>query len=768
MCPLPREWLDARLLRTENGPYLQYFNANKRASIVRMPDGYPYYFIRDSDVGRAKDLLVGGKIEPGPYVTLDLEPAVKVEFSSLDDAFTSLRNLRAASIPTMESDFLTPSRLVERIMIDFGIRQCPLDKVAYLDIEVEAVEERPDVYQAANKILSVAVAGSDGKEFFLTGDREHDLFGELKGILLKNYQVVTGWNWTRFDYPYLVRRAMMLGERFSAFPLQDVDLLFMAQRAIILLKIGGTGSMKLERFARDFLGVEHWSAKTVEDFKALYESFKGDKKLLRAYNMTDAKITRELDKKLGLMGPYLEIASQYPGIPLRNTTSMALVWDAILLRKALERDIRVVFPPVEARRTEERLVGGGIIPPIPGVHRKVIGVDFKSLYPAIIFSYGLSPETVFMYRYLFGKSSGEIPIDLRKYLEFLERLKEAGLLPILSEAMMSFIERRERAKKEGRRVAEMGYKLLQVSAYGAIGRSVEKRGEKYYESRFPGPLFYNTVTAIGRKCLESLKKEVEERGWRACYGDSDSCFAECPKESLLALCVRAGEIAKDLTEGVRKKMLEVAGGEYAYNIVVEPKGVYETVTFPFKAKKRYRGEGVWRDGKFERWSETVGLEIKRADAFSLLKEAQERVISILSEVSPEEIEERVREYLQGIRERIFSGGEDEKLIITKNLRKGDLESYDREDPHIRVARKLEERGYRVQEGDISWVVVERDNGKMVEEPILPGNPLPAIKASGRQYYYDRILDMVSRLLGCSKKELARGEGLDRWIGKQPG
>lgn len=344
---------------------------------------------------------------------------------------------------------------------------------------------------------------------------------------------------------------------------------------------------------------------------------------------------------------------------------------------------------------------------------------------------------------------GSPPIDVREYLDFVRALEKRGIKPAMAEAIKDFIDRRERAKKEGKKMAELGYKLLQVSAYGAVGTSEEGQ----YRSRFPNPDFYNTVTALGRHILMLLAEEVKGIGMIPLYGDSDSIFATGGGLSSLQLALRAHEIANTLNQRIKERLMESFGlDQEHYSIELEAKAVYEFILFPSKAMKRYRGDVVW-EGDFTRRVEVAGFEMKRADAFPLLKEVQDELQRYLVEVPPEKFRQQVLSYLDKVKRELFSGARDADLILSATVRKGDLGEYEHENiPHIRVAKKMMEMGYVDIGGSIQWIVVSCDKGGRVEEPVLPDRPLPKPTPSGYEYYYRRILQMCSRLLGWRRED----------------
>jgi len=87
-----------------------------------------------------------------------------------------------------------------------------------------------------------------------------------------------------------------------------------------------------------------------------------------------------------------------------------------------------------------------------------------------------------------GKVDWETPIDLKEYIAFVKLLQQRGISPILSDLMAEFKEIRKKVEDKTRNLA---YKLLQVSAYGAMGVKVGEERE-YYRSRWKGgATFYN-------------------------------------------------------------------------------------------------------------------------------------------------------------------------------------------------------------------------------------------------------------------------------------
>jgi hypothetical protein len=166
---------------------------------------------------------------------------------------------------------------------------------------------------------------------------------------------------------------------------------------------------KLEQVAQRHLGIDHESMKSKMDAERLWASFVGDKKELREYNVMDAKIVVMLDDLLKLSEPYIDIAQQFP-IMLRDAPLMSMVLETILLKETAKSTPRLVFPNREHKTAN--LIGGFTMQPKPGVHRGVLSLDYKSLYPTTMATFKLSPELVMLYKS--WKDSG---LDFNQWVE---------------------------------------------------------------------------------------------------------------------------------------------------------------------------------------------------------------------------------------------------------------------------------------------------------------------------------------------------------------
>jgi DNA polymerase-2 len=137
------------------------------------------------------------------------------------------------------------------------------------------------------------------------------------------------------------------------------------------------------------------------------------------------------------------------------------------------------------------------------------------------------------------------------------------------------------------------------------------------------------------------------------------------------------------------------------------------------AKKRYAG---WTDGKLV----VVGLESVRRDWPDLAQRLQQGMLERL--FTGQDPAPYVREVVEALR----AGRCDSELVYVKRLRKGGLDRYAANAPHVQAARKAG----RTPGGVIRYVVTRTG-----PEPVLPGRPLPG--AIDHLHYIEKVVQPVA-------------------------
>jgi DNA polymerase-2 len=248
--------------------------------------------------------------------------------------------------------------------------------------------------------------------------------------------------------------------------------------------------------------------------------------------------------------------------------------------------------------------GGLVYQPKIGLHRNVGGLDFVSMYPAIMVNYNISPETVSAT----PRPGYEQVPELNLWID----RSQPGLVP---QALLPLLNRRVAFKQRLSSLAPDSpeYKLnkkrasalkwLLVTCFGYLG---------YRNARFGRIEAHQAVTAYGREALLHAKEVVEERGYEVIQMYVDG------------LWVTGGGDTVDF-QPVLDEILTRSG------LPVGLDGVYRWVAFlPSRVHPRRaaanRYFGVFQDGSVK----VRGIEARRRDTAPFISETQLAVLETLA------------------------------------------------------------------------------------------------------------------------------------------
>lgn len=240
---------------------------------------------------------------------------------------------------------------------------------------------------------------------------EEDLLTKMQQYWREvNPDVITGWNVSGFDIPYIVNRSIQLmgkefvnkfscfsdnlercvekhsmGERADTYQIAGITVIDYLD---LYKKYSGTTleSYRLEVVAQHEIGTGKVS---YDDYGGLMGLYEKNYDLFLNYNMTDVKIIEEMDQKLNYL--VLAITVAYLGkIRYSDIFSQVRFWDNHIYNVLLEHNIQL---PPNKKREDVAIVGAYVKDPVPAVYSWVVTLDLTSLYPSIIMSFNLSPET---------------------------------------------------------------------------------------------------------------------------------------------------------------------------------------------------------------------------------------------------------------------------------------------------------------------------------------------------------------------------------------
>ncbi len=247
--------------------------------------------------------------------------------------------------------------------------------------------------------------------------------------------------------------------------------------------------------------------------------------------------------------------------------------------------------------------GGLVFIPRPGLYESVCELDFASMYPTIMKTFNISPETVDCpccpdnpvagtNHTLCRRREGLIPRVLAPLLEKRARYKE------LRDHAPTPEERRSHDQRQG------ALKWLLVVSFGYLG---------YKNARFGKVAAHECVTALGREVLLQAKEIAEEEGYSLLHGIVDSLWLS----------------REEMTEDECRRLAENISTRTGIPINLE--GLYRWLRF-FPSKSRpgvavstvYAG--AFRSGKIK----VRGLACRRSDTPPFIRRVQEDLLALLS------------------------------------------------------------------------------------------------------------------------------------------
>lgn len=255
----------------------------------------------------------------------------------------------------------------------------------------------------------------EGKEkvVIMSFDNEDDLLVSFMDKWQEcNFTIITGWNVDFFDLPYLylrlknclgVKAAKCLSPIGSAYMngfSKKLTIGGMSVLDYILLYKKFSGKME-PTYALGPIGQKSVGIGKIQYHGNLNDLYKSDIKKFLEYNITDVKIVVALDRKL----KFIELARSicHVGhVPYENFYMPSRYLDGAALMY-LRRNGNLIAPNKPARGREEyeerledgeeRFSGAFVKEPVPGRYNWVFDLDLTSMYPNIIISLNISPET---------------------------------------------------------------------------------------------------------------------------------------------------------------------------------------------------------------------------------------------------------------------------------------------------------------------------------------------------------------------------------------
>ena len=625
------------------------------------------------------------------------------------------------------------------------------------DIEVEMNSGLPDIDKAGNAMTSVAGHDSvTGDYFVYVVNKGEKIDKTIKGAKVISFDteeemvmaflnkwkevnptIVTGWNIDYFDVTYLYNRIKVLfGERTAneLSPINKVSWNKYRNRYIIagvscldyLALYKNYNWTQLPNYRLDTVAQLELGRGKIEYEGNLDQLFRDDLEKFIEYNLVDVELVVDLDKKL----QFIELARAicHTGHVFYEDFLFSSKWLEGAILTFLRRSDRVA--PNKPRRKprnedgsdgEGKFTGAYVKEPKPGLYKWVYDLDLTSLYPSIIMTINISPETkigklknysaedhmkgkIESYSIVDDNGKEYPPLPKEKFLNFVQgndysiaangvlyRRDKVGVIPeILNVWFDKRVEYKDLMKKYGKEGNDELYKfyskrqlvqkIMLNSLYGVLG--------------LPSFRFYDVdnaeaTTITGQSVIKTTEmianqyytKNIGKEADYNVYTDTDSVFYQAAP----LVKSRNPEINEDSDEEMIPAILSVAKEveghiNKVYDVMKYKMFNVDSHRFDIKQETIAKG-GFWVSKKrYAQWiinDNTVpcdkldvkGLDVKRSSFPTYFKEVMGTVLmDILKDVDKDEIDQKILDYKDGMTDQRF-------VDIAKNSAVKDMSKY---------------------------------------------------------------------------------------------
>ena len=655
---------------------------------------------------------------------------------------------------------------VRRFLVD---SQCDIQEPTWCCIDIETDSRVPFSRKEEMRVLCWSLYRHDGQMF--GGVLEEDSDAAERELLMdfwwevQHVDQVRSWNGETFDEPVLIARSRKL--KIQVEPRQKLWLDHM--QAVKKYNAHSTESgdekqsVALGRVAES-LGIDT-DEKTSVDASKSWELWRGGgagREALFRRNNFDARVMAEIEEKTGYCALHYAVCRTSGCLPNTRGLSAKEHVEAFVMRLGARKGMR--FATNWAREGDEKFQkfeGAYVHDVVPGLHRDVHVCDFSGMYPAIIQSWNMGPDS---HRPELSGREGE------KLEDVVARLPEGHAVApltlqvfdqrvpsVISEAVaelkaMRGVHRKRAADLKAKGLAKskewveadrlsQGAKIAVNSTFGVVSSPFSRLFRREVGE---------SITTTGKwLILETIHKGQDEYQIQTVFSDTDSLGGTgVTAETYERFVIECN------TKLYPEKLRWMGCARNEMNLEFDAKGGDTYAILAITSKKHYAARILVSASPLGK-PIVKGLEYKRGDSLKLARQFQFEVIQAILmigrefrgeyDVRPEDIEPIIERW-----KALTLGGSLSlrDFMISQSL-KGHPDSYGQGKGaavpvHARIAKVLEERGRDVSEGvRVEYVVVDGD-----------ASPLKAIPAEDwapgmedRAYLWERkVWPPTERLL----------------------
>lgn len=422
-----------------------------------------------------------------------------------------MSDLKMLGIPTYEADVNSFKRwmLSQEVEIETDY------KILYYDIETDD-RHADGLTPGKYRILSCAfkssdTMGTDGKLSWIcleddSDEAEQALLDKLAKAI-NAHDVIISFNGMNFDDPYIKSRFLRYGIQV------DWRKKFLQDQCWAYRKYGpNLTSYSLDNIAKNVLErgkVEHAGMR-------IWDMWEKDRDLLKVYNCEDVQLMYDIEKATGFLEAHRDICAA--GLCPVDDLYVSRKIDNFILKQAQEDNEYHFKTMVYSEGGNEEKVtyeGAFVFDPIIDRHTNIRVLDFSSLYPNVINTFNISPDTLIEF-------GDKVPED--KIITTPAKHKyRKDFIGILPKVVMRLASKRKYYKdlmakeihgtfqhKLYDRMQYL-YKYFGLSFYGCMG----EKHSRVYDVRVA-----ESITLTGQYFTKACADYIERHGMTVVAGDS--------------------------------------------------------------------------------------------------------------------------------------------------------------------------------------------------------------------------------------------------------
>ena len=637
------------------------------------------------------------------------------QINAMNGTFLKYEVSRPEQIPIVrnqysyEADVPYTKRVIYDSNMDLGknlLNKCYIDTEAYnpssrfTDFAIDELKsvsiithtnEKYVIFNARNSSPSTTMMMEDAT--YIIVPTEFDLLTKFYDIT-QDESMFIGWNLKEFDYMFIKIRSVSHNKYYYNRHIW-MDLMGLYKRFVTSYsKTNIVTSFSLENVSQSELGIGKLDKSVLFNNENIIELMK--------YNLRDSELVKMIDEKTKLT-TLIDSISTTTNILVEDCVHFSNIIEYSVMRELKGKYIFRTKTHQYNTTTQQKYEGAYVQEAPTGIFKNVATFDFESLYPNIIKTFNIGPDTI--------NDNGNISIPNLPYHYTNTHTS------VYNKLITNLLELRSKYKKmystthdEIYNTMQIGVKFLIASFYGVLGFE----NGRLYDKRIA-----ESITYTGKYFIKIIGNK-----FNSIYGDTDSVMVvmnDTSKENIQL-------VEKNMNKLIKHHLHQHNPFTSTMNITFEK--LFSKVYF-YGKKKRYYGI-VCMDEKFNQVNVVFarGLEIRRTDWCPAAIEYETNILKLLLEDIPE-AKKYHDEFIQNIRSM-----KNTKFVIHKSLTKP-ISEYKVKPPHLRVATQNDYIGSK-----IPYIITNYSHKKITSVSRNTDDCVP----SYRYYIEKQIIPIYERLL----------------------